>query len=719
MLSVTPRVLALPLLIAAVLAGCATTEELHPEAPELSALKFEGNSELGAEDLERGLATRPSSWVPFTRPSRFDTATFQGDLDRIRTLYRANGYFEARVLRIKVEPVSKNKVRVTVVIDEGQPSLVRDLGIEGQDDLPPDLKRDLKRPFPLVPGAIFTEAAYTATKAAILARVHEYAFAEAEVAGEAIVDSPAHAVDVHFTAHAGAHYRYSKFIIRGNVKVPLVRIQQEIDEVMKTGDDFQTSDLDAAQKNLFDLGVFSNVVVEAGTPDPQSGTIPVVATVVEAPFHTLRPGVGVGIDVEHQEVHLSGGYSDRNFLGGLRRLDFDNTLALEWLPSVFNAAEAAVPAFISTLKLTQPEIFHHGIDLVPSLQVQRAAELGFGYWALRGRVAVPIKFSPSVVFTPAYNAEVLFFDSGSAFSGLDLSPSALLNLTCQVCVLSYLQQTLTWDRRNNDVEPTKGFYAQLDLQEAGSVLGGNFTNVRVQPEIRGYFSLTKRDVLALRFQVGALFEQNGQSSPIDQRFFLGGINSVRGYGAERLSPMVRVNTCHPIPNPKVPGATIPSPLCAGYNNGLGILDIQVGGNGMIEGSLELRHKLSDLFNVVAFVDSGEVTSQPFAFDFSPNGLAITPGLGLRIITPIGALRADLAFRVTDPERPYTLAQSTFPQPKAGGSNYPSPPATGASGDTCAWPFVPLTGWADYTQPSSCKSDFLRRLAFNIAIGEAF
>ena len=117
---------------------------------------------------------------------------------------------------------------------------------------------------------------------------------------------------------------------------------------------------------------------------------------------------------------------------------------------------------------------------------------------------------------------------------------------------------------------------------------------------------------------------------------------------------------------------------------------------------------------MAFVDSGEVTDQPFGFDFSPQGLAITPGFGIRFITPIGALRADFAYRLTDPIRPLSLAQGTFPQP-----GYGLPNTAAGALDTCAWPFVPTTGWAGYTQPAACKSDFLRRFAFNIAIGEAF
>ncbi len=706
---------ALTLLILASLGSCTQEQEVHPDAPELSSLRFVGNDTFSDSDLREGLVTQQGSWIPFTRPARFDVAAFQGDLDRLTTYYQARGYFEMRIRHTTVEPTGKNAVRVTVAIEEGAPSTIRKIELTGIEGLSTTVQDQMKSALPLVPGAIFTDQAFQATKAALLARLHEQAFAEAQVRGRADVDGLAHAVDVTFAITPGGHYTYRDFVVRGTSRVPTSRIEQEVGGVMKAGDDFQSSDLDEAQRRIYALGVFSNVQVAAGSPDLDAGTLPIIVNVAEAPFHTFRAGVGVGIDIEHQELHLTGGYTNRDFLGGLRRLDFDNLVALEWLPGVVNPIESAVPAFTSTLKLTQPEIFSYNTDLVPSLQAERAAELGFGYWALRGRLGLPWKINPSLTFTPAYSAELLVFDSGTAFSGIDLSPTALLSLSCRVCVLSYLEQTLVWDRRNDKTEPSSGFLAQLDVQEAGGPLGGDFSNTRWLPEVRAYFPLGKRDVLAVRLELGALFTYGGTSSPVDQRFFLGGIDSVRGYGAQRLSPMVRVNTCAPIVNPKNPGGPkIPSPLCQGVNQGVGILDIQVGGNGMIEGSLELRHTLSDILHIVAFVDTGEVTEKPFAFDFSAQGLAITPGVGIRFITPIGALRADFAYRATDPLRALSLAQGTFPQP-----GYGLPNTAAGALDTCAWPFVPTTGWVNYTQPSACKSDFLRRFAFNIAIGESF
>ena len=84
--------------------------------------------------------TQESSWIPFTRPARFDAASFQGDLARLRTYYQARGYFEMRIRHTTVEPAGKNAVRVTVAIEEGQPSKVRAIELKGIDGLPGRLK---------------------------------------------------------------------------------------------------------------------------------------------------------------------------------------------------------------------------------------------------------------------------------------------------------------------------------------------------------------------------------------------------------------------------------------------------------------------------------------------------------------------------------------------------------------------------------------------------
>jgi translocation and assembly module TamA len=705
------------LLLLGVLGACGPEKQEAPTEPVLASLDFHGNKAFSADDLRSGLANQPSSTF---NTRRFDAAAFQGDLDRIANNYHSHGYFDARILDTQVVPKGKDEVAITVTVEEGLPSVVGSVEISGLADLSPEIAEALGHHLPLAIGDIFREENYLAAKEEIAQRLFRLSFLTAQIEGRAEVNRGEHRVAVRFDVHPGPRYRYGGTQISGNVRIPNGSIETELAPYIKPGQLFTRADLEAAQKRLVELGVFASVQVVPGTPDLVSATVPIDVRVTEAAFQTLRAGGGIGIDVTHQEIHALVGYSDRDFLGGLRRLDFDNVLALVWVPTVIEAYPGyqAQPTFKSTLRLTQPDIGPN-LDLSTTAQVQRQVELGYKYWALRGQLAVPWRANRVLTVTTSYNFEATFFDAQS-FSGFDLSPTALLSLNCSTCILSYLEERLVWDLRDNPIEPTRGYYFSLGFQEAG--LGGNFADFRVNPDVRAYFPLSPRDVLALRLEAGWLF--SGGTTPVTQRFFLGGLSSARGYGSTRLSPMVRVNTCSAPPV----SATEPNPLCTTPSSSIGVIDVPVGGNNMVSASVELRHQLSKLVGLAAFADLAQVNDNVSQFSMSAFSLSV--GLGLHITTPIGPFRLDAAYRAINPVRPITSTQGYGNQPvPCGGPGEPActyyayPDTSAGAVDPCGFPFVARTGWAyqgnPYGRPSTCQSDFLTRLNISLAIGEAF
>src|SRR6185503_14919934 len=175
--------------------------------------------------------------------------------------------------------------------------------------------------------------------------------------------------------------------------------------------------------------------------------------------------------------------------------------------------------------------------------------------------------------------------------------SAPLTLGCDTASdhcfvwLSYLDQTVTWDRRDHPLEPRNGAYASLSLQEGGGPLGGRFTYLRVLPEARGYLSFGDDDELTLsaRLRAGDLWTRSGDpgDSAVVTRFYGGGGVSMRGFNDRRLSPLLLA----PAPGAN-PGVTLTLPI---------------GGNGMIDGSFEARYSLTPSLRLAAFVDVGQVT----------------------------------------------------------------------------------------------------------------
>ena len=106
-------------------------------------------------------------------------------------------------------------------------------------------------------------------------------------------------------------------------------------------------------------------------------------------------------------------------------------------------------------------------------------------------------------------------------------------------------------------------------------------------------------------------------TPLEERFYSGGSNSVRGWGRSMLGPVSSVN----------------KPL---------------GGNSQAEASAELRYPLYKMLHGVVFYDIGNVWSDYLTFPWSE--LRHAGGAGLRFQTPIGPIRMDLAWPLGEGKR---------------------------------------------------------------------
>jgi translocation and assembly module TamA len=162
--------------------------------------------------------------------------------------------------------------------------------------------------------------------------------------------------------------------------------------------------------------------------------------------------------------------------------------------------------------------------------------------------------------------------------------------------------------------------------------------VRLLPEARGYYSFGDEEhpfTLAGRVRLGLLFQTHGDDAPIPVRFFSGG-NDMRGFSSRRLAPYAVVNpfNCR--------GQLAIDSLTKGCDQKGDVLP--VGGNTLIEWSVELRWNVWRELTIATFVDAGFVRKEGFGLDlFVEMNWAV--GIGIRYRTPIGPIRLDLAARL--------------------------------------------------------------------------
>lgn len=624
--------------MASVVAACASREK--KDAPVVGALKLEGNHELSSRQIKKKILTTKTGWWPFATEHRFDPFVWQADLRRIQRLYVAKGYYQAEVVENEVKPAPRDRVDLRARISEGQPTRIGSLAIAGLEALPPEERRAVLADLPLAVGATFTEGDWAAAKERIGSRLRARGYSQAAVAGRALVDVETHRAALTITARPGIPTVFGEIRVKTGpaARIPAAWIEEQARLALPEGQRTSDAALDEAQRRVFGMGVFSTVRVTAGEPEPTSGRIPVLVDAREAPFHVLRLGGGFRVDEIRNEARLLGEWVNRDFLGGMRRLTLHAEAGWAFIPNTYAVLANQIasgprngPIARLRLELEQPRLGGRpSLRGRATLEGERTLEQAYNALGARLMAGVIWQVRARLSIFPAYHLEADYLN-GPPIAG---AASAPLTLGCDTASnhcfvrLSYLAQTLTWDRRDDPLEPRRGVYAALSLQEGGGPLGGQFDYLRVLPEARGYLSFGEDGALTLsgRARVGGLWTRSGDpdDSAVVTRFYGGGGVSMRGFNDRRLSPLLLAPA--PAANPGV------------------TLTLPIGGDGIIDGSFELRYSLTASLRVAAFVDFGQVTRGPP----SPGDLRRVlwaVGAGIRYLTPIGPLRLDLARRL--------------------------------------------------------------------------
>lgn len=638
-----PRRLALVLL-----AACGACAHVDPEREVLDSVRFEGNRSFADDELLDHLALVPTSPWPWADPQYFDRGTLAGDRRRLLRFYRASGFYEAKV-RSQVTTDGRS-VRVRIAVEEGPPTLVRKVDVEGVAGLPEDLRRELRlSDLPLEPGRRITEDAYDAALAELRTRLRERGHGDAAATGEVRVDVAAHAADVKLVVVPGPRLRFGRVIVVGAVEVPRAAIEEQASSEIESGSEYRESALARARSAVYEMNVFGAVAVRRGPTDPETGTVPVVIEVSEAPLHTLRAGGGASFEPRRQEVRAIGEYEDRDFLGNLRVLRFQNRLGYAFLcptgSGLFDSAtgllcfqdpgdQGVVGA--SSLDLTQPALFGPRVSGVVGIQYERQRDLSYEVGDfVRGRVGLPVRIARNLQLVPSYNVERSFYRSQPEQQEGLICNAPTGGAGCAV-TLSRLEESLVWDGRDDPILTTRGAYAALTLGQSGGPLGGNFDYDGVLADVRTYHPLGRRLVLAFRLLGGLLVPRSGDT-PITQRFFAGGGSSLRSYGLQAFSPSAFVDDACGDGS----GSAADLVARAACLSGDPVTTVPVGGNQMVAGSAELRARVWGDFGLVGFADVASVQAR--AFDPLRPSLAL--GGGLRYATPFGPVRLDVGVNV--------------------------------------------------------------------------
>jgi translocation and assembly module TamA len=585
----------------AVAGACAHAPPHRPGDERLAAVDFEGNKRIDDGDLLNGLGLHRV----LKRGGSPDPYTMELDADRIRGEYLRKGFLDIGVTS-RVERKGDD-TKVIYTIEEGPQARVRTV-ITG---LPPGVPvAKVREQLPLNDGGSFDYETYDLAKPRLLGVVQDAGYAHAKLEASVIADRATSTAIVNLAYEPGPKCTFGPVKITG-VSGELAEAARER-ITFSPGQPYSTQAVVQTQRNLYGFGRFSTVRV---TPDTgtDSNVVGVEVAVAQGTRHEIQLGGGFGIDSLGTEVRGRAGYT---IAGWPFPLD---TSSIDLRPAYARLNDGTYEPRIRALaKLERKDLFwtytkasveagYNYLTVEAYTSYGPLARLGFETPLGTDRVTLRVGWGIEYVSFRRPNDEIM---------AEGLEPE--LRITKPDRVAGF-QQKLVVDLRDHPIEPRLGGYLELATTEGTKYAGGSDEYFAVVPDLRGYVPLLGRAVLAAHARFGGIFGD----VPATERFFAGGAISQRGFADRRLSPQTV--------NPDAKGDRVP-----------------YGGAGLIDSSIEARVPVTTVKNMplgfATFLDGGDVTKAPADLDLWNLHWAV--GAGLRLMTIIGPVRLDVAYRLT-------------------------------------------------------------------------
>ena len=181
--------------------------------------------------------------------------------------------------------------------------------------------------------------------------------------------------------------------------------------------------------------------------------------------------------------------------------------------------------------------------------------------------------------------------------------------------------------RGSIVDPEWGFSQLYTVEAAADQVGSDLDLLRFTAALRYVMTPVPRNRLVTRLDLGRVKIANGDRRDLapSLAFFAGGSQSIRGYAYQSLGDELTVVE----PN----GET---------------KTLVVGGDRLVIGSLEYQYYFTDTWRGALFVDAGD------AFDRGEFDAKVGAGFGVHYVTPVGAVRVELANSVSEDDPSWRL-----------------------------------------------------------------
>jgi len=604
---------------------------------KISKVKFTGNENIKSRKLRRNIKTKKRGiFSLFTGAGRFDADQFDDDLEKLKDLYVEEGHLDIDIdpARVRFSYPTNRKMVIDIAVDEGKEYQVGSIDFEGNELYKDDILRLMLR---VKPGDRYRPERLDEDLERIEDFYGQFGYMESRVRLTRVPNVTTGNIDIVYQIYESEKFQVESIEIEGNTKTKSTVVIREL--ALGPGSTFDSVRMDASRMRLENTRYFEDVNVT-----PQTTQIPgrrdLRITFREgrtgnfsfgAGFSSLEKGTFFieltqsNFDIFNWRGAFQGDGQKFRLRAQIGSLSSQITLAFEepWLFekrlaagfTLFNTSSGLTRLYDVEQKGFDVYIRKRLIELIEARLSYSLVEFGFDNFARE---------------LDGVQREQLEQSNGQ---------------------ISSLNLLLLRDRRDRIINTFRGSRLELDLTTAGGPLGGNFQYNKIESRNLIHFPISTWHSQTIGFLIRAgVVKESGDSEfvPIEERFYLGGPNTLRGFEFRDVSPKS--------------GLVPLDPELA--DSGIGRRPFEIGGKTYGMFSAEYTIGFTEGFHGAIFYDGGfvnkaagdfsvdrvkafgEFLGEPVLLGWNNSGWNDNVGVGIRISVMGTPLRLDYAIPLT-------------------------------------------------------------------------
>ena len=481
----------------------------------INKLRYSGVKQLDSEDFDDVIANKEHEfmgWFWGRNDGKLHLQDLEYDPLRIRDFYMQHGFLDAKVDEPFVRVNFNNYLaQMSYQIEEGEAYTINNISIYQTKEVidEKELLQDLK----LHVGDTFNIKKFREDAQKIKTKIADLSYAYVQVIPDIKKDTKNHTVDVTFKVVPGDKVRIRNVIISGNTRTLDRIIRREL--YLGPGDMYSLTDLKDSRNALGRLGYFDGTTIEEKRVD--NHTMDLIVKVKEAPTGNIQLGGGYG---SYGGVLLSIAVNDRNVFGSGISVGVKAEKSQRTKNISFNIANPRLndSDFSGNFSIYTSHYEYNDYAVDTS-----GIGIGSGH-----------RFSRYISGYIGYNF---------ASNAYDIYNEDIIQQSLLYYFENYSKSSITvsanFDNTDDYYLPREGVVINQSFEKSGLGADADFFKSRTRfSYYQGLEEYAGFDLI-FRYKARFYFAENTGYLPIAERFYMGGIGSVRGYESYSLSPAVK------------------------------------------------------------------------------------------------------------------------------------------------------------------------------------